>query len=130
MKNRHIVGPAILTVCLLALASSCGSEDAATAPETVPTAAPTTVVAEANDEPTTSAPLQDTTTTAVATTAAPVPTEPEAVEPATETPEEKPKPLLGEADPEFEKLLDAEEEIDRLSRESSETERFRPGQGD
>jgi small subunit ribosomal protein S3 len=44
--------------------------------------------------------------------------------------EEKPKPLLGEADPEFEKLLDAEEEIDRLSRESSETERFRPGQGD
>jgi len=43
---------------------------------------------------------------------------------------EKPKPLLGEADPEFEKLLDAEEEIDRLSRESSETERFRPGQGD
>ena len=27
-------------------------------------------------------------------------------------------------------LLDAEEEIDRLSRESSETERFRPGQGD
>lgn len=47
-----------------------------------------------------------------------------------ETPDEKPAPLLGEADPEFEKLLDAEEEIDRLSRESSETERFRPGQGD
>ena len=46
-----------------------------------------------------------------------------------EAPEE-PKPLLGEADPEFEKLLDAEEEIDRLSRESSEAERFRPGQGD
>ena len=46
-----------------------------------------------------------------------------------ETPEE-PKPLLGEADPEFEKLLDAEEEIDRLSRENSEAERFRPGQGD
>ncbi len=45
-------------------------------------------------------------------------------------PEEKPAPLLGEADPEFEKLLDAEEEIDRLSRENSETERFRPGQGD
>jgi len=44
--------------------------------------------------------------------------------------EEAPKPLLGEADPEFEKLLDAEEEIDRLSRESSETDRFRPGQGD
>lgn len=46
-----------------------------------------------------------------------------------EAPEE-PKPLLGEADPEFEKLLDAEEEIDRRSRESSETDRFRPGQGD
>jgi len=46
-----------------------------------------------------------------------------------EAPEE-PKPLLGEADPEFEKLLDAEEEIDRMSRESSETDRFRPGQGD
>ncbi len=43
---------------------------------------------------------------------------------------EAPKPLLGEADPEFEKLLDAEEEIDRRSRENSETERFRPGQGD
>lgn len=43
---------------------------------------------------------------------------------------EEPTPLLGEADPEFEKLLDAEEEIDRRSRENSETERFRPGQGD
>lgn len=49
--------------------------------------------------------------------------------PADEAPEE-PKPLLGEADPEFEKLLDAEEEIDRRSRENSEAERFRPGQGD
>ncbi|MEM7096368.1 MAG: 30S ribosomal protein S3 [Actinomycetota bacterium] len=49
--------------------------------------------------------------------------------PAEETADE-PAPLLGEADPEFEKLLDAEEEIDRLSRDNSETERFRPGQGD
>ena len=55
---------------------------------------------------------------------------PEATEPAAATTDEKPAPLLGEADPEFEKLLDAEEEIDRLSRENSETERFRPGQGD
>ena len=46
-----------------------------------------------------------------------------------EAPEEA-KPLLGEADPEFERLLDAEEEIDRRSRENSEAERFRPGQGD
>ena len=53
----------------------------------------------------------------------------EAAEPAAAA-DEKPAPLLGEADPEFEKLLDAEEEIDRLSRENSETERFRPGQGD
>ena len=50
--------------------------------------------------------------------------------PAEEAPAEEPKPLLGEADPEFEKLLDAEEEIDRRSRDHSETERFRPGQGD
>lgn len=40
------------------------------------------------------------------------------------------KPLLGEADPEFERLLDAEEEIDRMSKDTNETERFRPGQGD
>lgn len=43
---------------------------------------------------------------------------------------EVPAPLLGEADPEFEKLLDAEEEIERRSRDNSEAERFRPGQGD
>ena len=54
----------------------------------------------------------------------------EAAAPAEEAPAEEPKPLLGEADPEFEKLLDAEEEIDRRSRDHSETERFRPGQGD
>jgi len=44
----------------------------------------------------------------------------------------EPKPLLGEADPEFEKLLDAEEQIDRASRQSGggEQERFRPGDGD
>lgn len=52
------------------------------------------------------------------------------VETTPEETAEEPKPLLGEADPEFEKLLDAEEEIDRRSRENSETERFRPGQGD
>jgi small subunit ribosomal protein S3 len=56
----------------------------------------------------------------------------DAVEAPAEAPptDEKPAPLLGNADPEFEKLLDAEEEIDRLSRENSETERFRPGQVD
>jgi len=44
----------------------------------------------------------------------------------------EPKPLLGKADPEFEKLLDAEEQIDRDSRQSGggEQERFRPGDGD
>ena len=52
-------------------------------------------------------------------------------EAAPEEAADAPKPLLGEADPEFEKLLDAEEEIDRISRGASgETERFRPGQGD
>ena len=48
----------------------------------------------------------------------------------TEPTELTPAVLAGCADPEFEKLLDAEEEIDRLSRENSETERFRPGQVD
>ena len=53
--------------------------------------------------------------------AAPAPTEEEAVEPA---------PLVAEADPEFEKLLDEEEAIAEATRESHETPHFRPGEAD
>jgi small subunit ribosomal protein S3 len=44
--------------------------------------------------------------------------------------EEEIKPLLGEADPEFERLLAEEEEIERSTREHHETPHFRPGDGD
>ena len=44
--------------------------------------------------------------------------------------EEEIKPLLGEADPEFERLLEEEEEIERSTREHHETPHFRPGDGD
>lgn len=47
-----------------------------------------------------------------------------------EEPEEELKPLLGEADPEFEKLLSEEEEIERSTRSHHETPYFRPGDGD
>jgi len=40
---------------------------------------------------------------------------------------EEPKPLLGEADPEFERLLEEEEAIERSVREHHETPHFRPG---
>ena len=40
------------------------------------------------------------------------------------------KPLIGEADPEFERLLAEEEEIERSTREHHETPHFRPGDGD
>ncbi|WCO66670.1 30S ribosomal protein S3 [Iamia majanohamensis] len=43
---------------------------------------------------------------------------------------EEPKPLLGEADPEFEKLLEEEEAIERSVREHHETPHFRPGDAD
>ncbi len=46
-------------------------------------------------------------------------------EPATE-----PAPLVKEADPEFEKLLAQEEEIERATREHHETPHFRPGDAD
>lgn len=49
--------------------------------------------------------------------------------PATESDEEI-KPLIGEADPEFERLLAEEEEIERSTREHHETPHFRPGDGD
>ena len=47
-----------------------------------------------------------------------------------EEPEEDVKPLVGEADPEFERLLAEEEEIERSTREHHETPHFRPGDGD
>jgi small subunit ribosomal protein S3 len=39
-------------------------------------------------------------------------------------------PLVKEADPELERLLAEEEEIERSTRESHETPHFRPGDGD
>jgi small subunit ribosomal protein S3 len=43
----------------------------------------------------------------------------------TETDEEEPAPLIKEADPEFEKLLDEEDAIEASTREQSETPHFR-----
>ena len=40
---------------------------------------------------------------------------------------EDPAPLVKEADPEFEKLLEEEEQIERATREQSQTPNFRPG---
>ena len=40
---------------------------------------------------------------------------------------EDPAPLIKEADPEFEKLLEEEEQIERATREQSQTPRLRPG---
>ena len=51
-------------------------------------------------------------------------------EPAEAEVEEEPAPLIKEADPEFEKLLAEEEEIERTTREAHETPHFRPGDGD
>jgi len=66
--------------------------------------------------------------------AAPAPAEAEADPSAAAAPaaevEEEIKPLLGEADPEFERLLAEEEEIERSTREHHETPHFRPGDGD
>ena len=44
--------------------------------------------------------------------------------------DQEPTPLVKEADPEFEKLLAEEEEIERTTREAHETPHFRPGDGD
>ena len=52
---------------------------------------------------------------------------PEATEPAGEVEVEEPAPLVKEADPEFERLLAEEEEIERTTREHHETPHFRPG---
>lgn len=59
--------------------------------------------------------------------AAPVETPPEA-EPADV--EEEIKPLVGEADPEFERLLAEEEAIEASTKEHHETPHFRPGDSD
>jgi small subunit ribosomal protein S3 len=55
---------------------------------------------------------------------------PAAAPAAAEEAEEEIKPLIGEADPEFERLLAEEEEIERSTREHHETPHFRPGDGD
>ena len=39
-------------------------------------------------------------------------------------------PLVQEADPEFEKLLDEEEQIARMTNEKNQTPTFRPGEAD
>jgi small subunit ribosomal protein S3 len=53
------------------------------------------------------------------------------VDPATVTdPAEEAKPLVQEADPEIEKLLEEEEAIERSVRDHHETPHFRPGDGD
>jgi small subunit ribosomal protein S3 len=58
-------------------------------------------------------------------------TEAAPVDPATVVdPVEEAKPLLAEADPEIEKLLEEEEAIERSITEAHETPHFRPGDGD
>ena len=53
------------------------------------------------------------------------------VDQATEAPEsEEAAPLVKEADPELERLLAEEEEIERSVRDHHETPHFRPGDGD
>jgi small subunit ribosomal protein S3 len=52
------------------------------------------------------------------------------VDPTTVAEAEEAKPLLQEADPEIEKLLEEEEAIERSVREHHETPHFRPGDGD
>ncbi|MBW3548526.1 MAG: 30S ribosomal protein S3 [Actinobacteria bacterium] len=57
---------------------------------------------------------------------------PEGAEPAAGEGAERTEaePILKEADPELERLLAEEEEIERLTREHHETPHFRPGEGD
>ncbi|MBW3644168.1 MAG: 30S ribosomal protein S3 [Actinobacteria bacterium] len=57
---------------------------------------------------------------------------PEGAEPAAGEAAERTdaEPILKEADPELERLLAEEEEIERLTREHHETPHFRPGEGD
>lgn len=80
MKNRRTLRRTTLTVCLLAIAASCGSDGDAT-PETAPPADPQTNAEEATDETSTTEPPETTPATAVPTTVAPTTTEPEDVDP-------------------------------------------------
>jgi len=50
--------------------------------------------------------------------------------PAADPTEVEAAPLLKEADPELERLLAEEEEIERTTREHHETPHFRPGDAD
>jgi small subunit ribosomal protein S3 len=50
--------------------------------------------------------------------------------PAEEVDDTEHAPLVKEADPEFERLLAEEEEIERSTQAHSETPHFRPGDGD
>jgi small subunit ribosomal protein S3 len=50
--------------------------------------------------------------------------------PEEEAPADEPAPLVKPADPEFERLLAEEEEIERSTREHHEAPHFRPGDGD
>ncbi len=54
----------------------------------------------------------------------------EAVAAPVEDTVEEPAPLIKEADPEFERLLEEEEEIERTTREHHEAPNFRPGDAD
>ena len=63
--------------------------------------------------------------TAPAAAAAPAPADAPA-----EVTDEDLKPLVQEADPDFERLLEEEEQIERSTREHHETPHFRPGDSD
>ncbi len=67
---------------------------------------------------------------APASAPAPAPADTSAPAEAPTESDEEIKPLIGEADPEFERLLAEEEEIERSTREHHETPHFRPGDGD
>ena len=55
---------------------------------------------------------------------------PEEAPAAAEAEVDESAPLIKEADPDFERLLAEEEEIERSVREHHETPHFRPGDGD
>ena len=88
--------------------------------ETAGTTAPRRVVSSSAKRPTAPAAAEE----------APAAEAPEA--PAADAPEEvvEPAPLVKEADPDFERLLEEEEQIERSTREHHETPHFRPGDGD
>jgi len=57
-------------------------------------------------------------------------TEATPVDPSSVDADTEAKPLVQEADPEIEKLLEEEEAIERSVRDHHETPHFRPGDGD